>query len=170
MNATILPAALAALLLAAPARAENKGPAAKGGSVFTFFKNLKSSLAQSAVAGERKKGRTGSVAAVRGEDQAKGSKSAADPNDTTLKGASSARKAKASAAEDKEFEAAVDLIIAGKTDEGVKALEEFKAKHPKSRNLPKVDEAIAQAKAMSSESKAAEKAAPAEAEKAEPGK
>ena len=152
MTSKIFAAALAALLLSAPARAEDAKPepSAKQ-SVLTFFKHLRESLAASAVQGERKKGRVGAVAAVRGADQ----KSAlADPDVPTLKGDLRAKREKAAAAEDAEFAAAVDLILKGQTDEGVKALEAFKVKHPKSRNLDNVQEAIEKAKTMSAAPKA----------------
>lgn len=153
MNKNILTAALAALLLPGMARAEDKpAPTAKE-SLMTFFKHLKSSLAQSSVQGERKRARgAGSVAAVRGAGQYS---ELADPNETSLKGDSRAKRNKAAMAEDAEFEKAVSLILAGKNDEGVKALEDFKVKHPKSRSLSAVDEAIAKAKALDAE-KAAE--------------
>ena len=155
MNKTFLPAALAVLLLTGAARAEEKpAPTAKE-SIMTFFKHLKSSLAQSSVQGERKRARgAGSVAAVRGAGQYS---ELADPNETSLKGDVRAKRNKAAMAEDAEFEKAVSLILAGKNDEGVKALEAFKVSHPKSRHLPAVDEAISKAKAL-------------DAEKAEPAK
>lgn len=158
MGSNIFAAALAALLLAAPARAEDAKPApAAKQSVMTFFRHLKESLSSSAVSGQRKKGRIGAVAAVRGADQ----KSAlADPDEPVLKGDMRAKRDKAAAVEDAEFAAAVELVLQGKAGEGVKALEEFKAKHPKSRNLDKVSEAIAQAKSLSA-------AAPVEAAKPE---
>lgn len=164
MNKSILIAALGALLLTGAARAEEKtAPTAKE-SIMTFFKHLKSSLAKSSVQGERKRARgAGSVAAVRGAGQYS---ELADPNETSLKGDSRAKRNKAAMAEDAEFEKAVSLILAGKNDEGVKALEEFKAKHPKSRNIAAVNEAIEKAKAL-----AAEKAeAPKEEKAAEPAK
>ncbi|MBI3564112.1 MAG: hypothetical protein HY079_02825 [Elusimicrobia bacterium] len=158
MGIKIIAAAFAAFLLAAPARADEAKPAPTAKqSVMTFFKHLKESLSSSAVSGERKRGRVGAVAAVRGADQ----KSAlADPNEPVLKGDLRARKDKAAAAEDAEFAAAVDLVLKGQTAEGVAALEAFKTKHPKSRNLDKVSEAIEQAKSLSP-------AAPVEAAKPE---
>ena len=134
-------AALAAILLAGPLRA-----AEKDSGFMSFFKNLKANLEKSAVSAERKKGRGGSVAAVRGAGQ---TSSLADPNETVLRGDRASQQAKKAAVEDAEIEKAVDLILAGKTDDGIKALEAFKAKHPKSKNIAKVNEAIAQAKAAS---------------------
>jgi hypothetical protein len=148
MNMKMIAAALAALLLAGPVRAEDKPAPTARESVMTFFRHLKDSLAQSAVQGERKKARVGMVAAVRGADQ---SSPLADPNEPVLKGDARSKKGKIAMAKDAEFAKAVDLVINGKTDEGVKALEEFKAKHPKSRNLDKVQQAIDQAKSLNSE-------------------
>lgn len=175
MNHKILTAALAALLLAGPVRAEEAKPApAARDSIMTFFKHLKESLAQSAVQTERKKSarRSGSVAAVRGASQ---SSSLSDPNEPSLKGDARSKKERLAMAEDAEFAKGVDLILAGKTDEGVKALEAFKVKHPKSRSLDKVQQAIDQAKALKAEgspaAEAAKDAAPkAEAPKAEAAK
>jgi len=166
MNKNILLAALSAALLAGAARAEEKpAPTAKE-SIMTFFKNLKNTLSQSAVQGERKKARgAGSVAAVRGAGQYS---ELADPNETSLKGDVRAKRTKQSVAEDGEFEKGVSLVLAGKTDEGIAALEAFKVKYPKSRNLASVDEAIAKAKALAAEKAVTEK--PAESPKAEPAK
>ena len=147
MNMKITTAALAALLLAGSVRAEDAKPAPTAKeSVMTFFRHLKESLAQSAVQGERKHNRVGSVAAVRGADQ---SSPLADPNEPVLKGDARSKKGKLAMAEDAEFAAAVDLVLAGKTDDGVKALEAFKTKHPKSHSLAKVQQAIEEAKGMS---------------------
>jgi hypothetical protein len=155
MDSKILVAALAALLSAAPAFAQDAKPApTQKQSIMTFFKHLKESLSQSAVSGQRKKAKTGAVAAVRGEDQ---KTSLSDPNETTLKGDPRVKKEKAVAAEDAEFAAAVELVLQNKPNEGVQALEAFKLKHPKSHNLDDVQKAIEQAKMLS--------AAPADAPK-----
>jgi len=172
MTIKISTAALAALLLAGSVRAEDAKPAPTAKeSVMTFFRHLKESLSQSAVQGERKHNRVGSVAAVRGADQ---SSPLADPNETTLKGDARSKRDKAQLAEDAEFSKAVELVLAGKTQDGVRALEAFKAQHPKSRSLAKVDQAIDEAKGLIT-SKPAEIPAPgtvaaapaAEASKAE---
>jgi len=140
MSMKITIAAFAAFLLAAPVRADDaKSAPTATESVMTFFRHLKDSLAQSAVQGQRKRARVGSVAAVRGGDQ---SSPLADPNEPVLKGDARSRKDKAAAAEDAEFTKAVDLVLAGKTDDGVRALEAFKSNHPKSRSLDKVQQAI----------------------------
>lgn len=174
MNKNILTAALAALLLTGVARAEEKAAPNTKESIMTFFKHLKSSLAQSSVQGERKRARgAGSVAAVRGAGQYS---ELANPDETSLKGDVRAKRTKASMVEDAEFEKAVNLVIAGKTDEGVKSLEAFKVKYPKSRNLAAVNEAIEKAKALDAEKAETPKAEtpkdakPAEAPKAETAK
>src|SRR3569832_522035 len=124
MTIKIATAALAALLLAGSVRAEDAKPAPTAKeSVMTFFKHLMVSLSQSAVQSERKHNRVGSVAAVRGADQ---SSPRADPNEPVLKGDARSKKDKAQAAEDAEFAKAVDLVLTGKTQDGVRALEAFK--------------------------------------------
>ena len=146
MSMKIAIVALAALLSAGSVRAEDSKPAPTAKeSVMTFFRHLKDSLAQSAVQGERKRNRVGSVAAVRGADQ---SSPLADPNEPVLKGDARSKKDKAVQAEDAEFAKAVDLVLAGKTEDGVKALEAFKTKHPKSHSLDKVQQALDQTKAL----------------------
>lgn len=159
MSMKITTAALAALLLAGSARAEDPKPAPTAReSVMTFFRHLKESLSESAIQGQRKHNRVGSVAAVRGADQ---SSPLADPNEPVLKGDARSRKDKLARAEDAEFAKAVDMILAGKNDDGVKALEEFKTKHPKSHSLDKVQEAIDAAKGMSAQKAADAPPAPA---------
>lgn len=157
MKTYVLIATLAALA-AGPARAEEAKPASATASIMTFFKHLKESLSQSAVSSERKHaGRRGSsVAAVRGASQ---NSAMADPNEPSLKGDARSKKEKAAMAEDAEFAKGVDLVLAGKIDEGVKALEDFKARHPKSHSLEKVQEAIDQAKALAAQKPAAVPAA-----------
>lgn len=165
MTIKIATAALATLLLAGSVRAEDAKPAPTAKeSVMTFFRHLKESLSQSAVQGERKHNRVGSVAAVRGADQ---SSPLADPNEPVLKGDARSKKDKAAMAEDAEFAKAVDLVIAGKTQDGVRALEAFKAQHPKSRNLSKVDQAIDEAKGLIA-AKPADVSAPAAVASAAP--
>ena len=141
-------AALAALLVL-PARAEEKPAQAK--TVWSdFFKNLKNTLGQSAVGGERKKGRGAtSVAAVRGTKQ----RDMADPNEPTLKGDSKSSKIKKEIAYDDELAASIELVSSGKLEEGLKGLEAFKVAHPKHR-AEDVDKAIAGVKAMIAEASA----------------
>jgi hypothetical protein len=171
MKATMT-AALAVLLLSAGAKADetkpdagnsaSAAPAASAASaasaaresVMTFFRHLKLALTDSAVAGERKKNRSAAVAAVRGAGQ---SSELANPDEPSLKGDEAAR------AEDAEIEKALDLLIAGKTDEGIKALEAFKTSHPKSRSLPDVQQALDKAKSLNDGAAAAPAPAPAAA-------
>jgi hypothetical protein len=166
MSMKITTAALAVLLLAGAALAEDPKPAPTAKeSVMTFFRHLKESLQESAVQGQRKHNKVGSVAAVRGENQVS---SLADPNEPALKGDARSRKEKLAKAEDAEFAKAVDLILAGKSEDGVKALEEFKTKYPKSRSLDKVQEAIDAAKGMGAQKSADAPPAPAPAAAAAP--
>jgi hypothetical protein len=149
----ILTVAVAAML-AIPAHADEKtAPAPAKTGWADFFKNLKSSLAQSAVGGERKKGRGApGVAAVRGSGQ--GKRNIADPNEPGLMGDAKSARVKKEMGYDLELEAAVDLIAAGKAEEGLKALEKFKIAHPKHKTAD-VDKAIEGAKAMIAEQNAA---------------
>jgi len=154
-------AALAALLLAGPLRAEEAktakaAPTAKE-SVMTFLKNLKLALTQSAVQGERKKERSAAVAAVRGAGQ---SSELANPDEPSLKGDVNAAKMQQSQAEDAEIEQAVDLVLNGKVAEGIGALEAFKTKHPKSRSVATAQEAIDKAKTLLADKPAEDKSAP----------
>ena len=142
--------AVMAAMLAVSVRADEKAsPAPAKSSWSDFFKNLKNTLAQSAVGGERKKGRGArGVAAVRGSSQ--GKRNIADPNETGLKGDSRSARLEKEAGYDMQLEAAVDLLSAGKADEGLKSLEAFKAEHPKHRTED-VNKAIEGAKAMIAE-------------------
>ncbi|MBI4060359.1 MAG: hypothetical protein HY403_02900 [Elusimicrobia bacterium] len=149
MKSIIVVVVLAAAL-AAPARAEEKTavPAKSGWS--DFFKNLKNTLAQSAVGGERKKGRSAQgVAAVRGKSQ-----TYADPNEPGIKGDSKSARAKKAMGYDAELEALIDQLAKGQLEEGLRGLEAFKAAHPKHRTED-VDKAIDGAKAMIAEKGAA---------------
>jgi TolA-binding protein len=114
-------------------------------SILTYFRHLRDSLAQSAVSGQRKRSRVSSVAAVRGSNQAS---PLANPDVPVLKGDARSRKAKLARAEDAEFSKAVDLVLAGKRDEAIKALEAFKARHPKTHKAAEISQAIEQARAL----------------------
>lgn len=152
--------AVLAAMLSVPARAEEKPAAAPAKSSWAnFLKNFKNSLAQSAVGGQRKKGRGAQgVAAVRGSEQ--GKKNIADPNEPGLMGDFRNARVKREMGYDLELEAAVDLLGKGQAEEGLKALEKFKTAHPKHR-AEDVDKAIEGAKTMIAE-KGGEKAAEAE--------
>lgn len=157
-------AALAALLLVGAVRADDAKPAATvRESVMTFLQHLKQALTESAVASDRKNENTAAVAAVRGQNQ---TSDAADPNVPTLKGDAAAQRLARRRAQDAEFEKALDLVLAGKTADGIKALEAFKAKNPKYRDIAEVRQAIDKAKSIPAEAAAAAKpsaAAPAAA-------
>ena len=145
----ILSVAALAVLLVLPARAEEKPAQAKTGWS-DFFKNLKNTLGQSAVGGERKKGRGATyVAAVRGDRQ----RNLADPNEPSLKGDYKSSKIKKEIAYDAELAASIELVSNGKLEEGLKGLEAFKVAHPKHR-AEDVDKAIAGVKAMIAEASA----------------
>lgn len=136
--------------LAIPSRAEGE---AKKQSWSEYFKMLKTSLSQSAVSGERKKGKNAQgVAAVRGDDQSK--KNIADPNEPGLKGDAKSQRLKRDMAYDAELASAVELVEKGKFDEGVKALEAFQTAHPKHK-AEDVAKALEGAKAMKAEKGAA---------------
>ena len=148
---TLTIAALALLLAPLSVRADEAKPAAPAAptvreSVMTYFRHLKQALAQSAIADQRRNERGAAVAAVRGGDQ---TTVAADPNQPAIKGDAAASKAAKQRIEDKELEGDLDLLINGKTENGIKALEAFKTKHPKSHNLASVQEAIDKAKSLS---------------------
>jgi hypothetical protein len=182
MNSKLMFAAFAALILSSPAMADDASasappPAAHktpmtylkpaGDSVMTFFHHLKEALSQSAVSGERKKGHQAvSVAAVRGADQS--SSRLADLDEPVMIGDAGSTRDKAAMAEDAEFAKAVDLVLAGKSAEGVKALEAFKAAHPKSHS-DDVQKAIDQANTLNaSAAPAPSGGAPAPAEAPKP--
>jgi hypothetical protein len=144
----IVIAAVLAVSLAGLARAEDKKEAAPASkqSWSAFFKNLKATLSQSAVGGERKRGRSAAaVAAVRGDDQAK--KNIADPNEPGLRGDMKSRRSAKEVALNAEFDKAVNLIIDNKPEEGLKSLEKLKADNPKYKPED-MDKAIEGAKAM----------------------
>lgn len=86
---------------------------------------------------ESKTVRVTAVAAVRGAETG-----ARDPMQPYWKGGISGKAAEKFEAERKDFADALDLIVAGKTDDGAKLLMEFERKHPGSVLLPDVKEAI----------------------------
>ena len=143
--------AIVAAMLVVPARADEKlAPVSAKPSWSDFFKNLKNTLSQSAVSGERKKGRGAQgVAAVRGKAQAY-----ADPNEPGLKGDVKSAKAKKELAYDAELEVSVDQLSKGKLEEALKGFEAFKTAHAKYKTED-VDKAIEGAKAMIADKSAA---------------
>lgn len=133
-------ALVAALLAPAlPARAEEKAAAKPALTGFAgFLKNLRLKLEQSAVAAERKKGR--SVAAVRGASQ---KSELADPNEPSLKGDMRSRRLKQQMKVDEELLAATKLAEQGKSAEALAAFKAFQKAHPKAHK-DEVAQAIAE--------------------------
>ncbi len=139
--------AVLAAVLAMPAVAEEKAAAPAKSSWTSFFKNLKSSLSNSAVSGQQKKGRNAAaVAAVRGKKQ----KDIADPNEPGLRGDAKSRKVQKEMELDAKFDKAVNSIIDGKPEDGLKQLEALKEANPKYKTED-LDKAIEGAKAMIAE-------------------
>lgn len=138
----IISAVLAILSLAVlPLRAEEK--AAKEApqdsasfswdSIRTRLTHLKEGLMSSANERRYQHRSVAAVAAVRGAEQ-----KIDDPNKPYVKNSSDEKKLKTLRAERAEFSAAVDLLLAGKTEEGKKKLADFEANHPKSSLLKDV--------------------------------
>ncbi len=148
-------AAVLIATLLVPVRAEEKAavaPAPAASSWSNFLKNIRSTLTQSAVGGERKKGRRAAVAAVRGKKQ----KNMADPNEPTLKGDKNSAKDKTDAQYDSELDVSVEALEKGDLAQGLAGLEKFKSAHPK--HLPEeVDKLIEGAKAAIADKNAAPK-------------
>lgn len=157
MNIKVTVAALVAMLMAGSVRADDAKPTASvQDSVMTFFQHLKQALTESAVASDRKNENTAAVAAVRGAAQ---TSDQADANVPTLKGDAAAQRLRLRRAQDAEFEKGLDLVLAGKAAEGIKALEAFKAKNPKYHDIAEVQQAIDKAKSIPAEASATEKSA-----------
>lgn len=159
--AAILLAGGLAVLSGAWVFAESDPPAQKAGasaspsawdSVKAWFQNWKDGLADSAVEGQYQHRSLTAVASVRGEAQ-----ELDDPNKPYIKGKLDAKQAARLKKERAELGRAVDLILAGKTDEGAKKLDEFEANHPKSPLLRDVRKAREKLKQL----KTADAAAPA---------
>ncbi len=141
--------AVVAAMLALPARAEEAAkPAAPAKASWSdFLKNLRNSLGQSAVSGERKKARNAtSVAAVRGKKQ----KNMADLNEPSIMGDKGSQKAKVDDKNDADLDAAVAVVQKGDLDKGLAALQDFKTSHPKHRTED-VDKLIEGIKAQQAE-------------------
>ena len=106
-------------------------------SLRTWFAHLKQGLASSAVQGHYQRRRSlTAVAAVRGAAQ-----DSADLDTPVWKRGAQAKKAALLREQRAAFAKAVDLIIAGKLDDGAESLEAFEEKYPKSPMLPDVHEA-----------------------------
>lgn len=135
------------LALAAPAARSEEAKEAPGkmSSLMMYFKNLKLGLTDSAVRARYQKGRSAAVAAVRGSDQ---DDSKADLNKPQMKDPSKTRSARQEKKERAAFESAVDLIMAGKPDEGIAALDAFEKAYPKSSELSGVRAARSKAQEL----------------------
>jgi TolA-binding protein len=139
-------ALLVAVLLLGSSGAGAEEPKAKPSSLMTWFQNLKNGLRESSVSGRMQKGRrASSVAAVRGSAQGD---DRASLDEGTMKQPSMSKKAKRERKEKAAFESAIDLIVAGKTAEGLSALDAFEKNYPKSDLLPQVAEARAKAQEL----------------------
>lgn len=134
--------ALLLLLVAGPVRAEE--PKAAPSGILGWFQHLKDGLRESSVSGKFQKGhRPVAVAAVRGKPNAD---DRSDLNQTSMSKSDKEKKAKKALKKERAaFEAAVDLIVAGKLPEAVAALEDFEKKYPSSEYLSDVAEAKAKA-------------------------
>lgn len=119
-------------------------PESRKSLIMTWFEHLKKGLSESSVQHRYQRTRVTAVAAVRGDSQAQ-----ADPNQPEWKGSRKARKDAALRKERAEFAKAVDLIMEGKSEEGVQALDSFEKAHPKSSMLTEVREAREKAKELS---------------------
>ena len=139
-------ALLVAVLLLGSSGAGAEEPKAKPSSLMTWFQNLKNGLRESSVSGRMQRGRrASSVAAVRGSTQGDDK---ASLDEGIMKQPSTSRKAKREKKERATFESAIDLIVAGKTAEGLSALESFEKSYPKSDLLPQVAEARTKAQEL----------------------
>lgn len=140
-----------ALFLAGNLRAEEK-------PWKNWFETALKSLKSKAVSRfESKSVRVTAVAAVRGAEMD------LDPMQPYWKGGITEKAAETLAAEKKEFAEAVELVLAGKQEDGEKALSQFETSHPNSALLPDVKEALSQLRGK-------ETAAPAVDKKARPPK
>lgn len=119
-------AVLAALLCAPlPVRAADDSASAVA-KLSTWFNNLKQGLQQSANSGRYSRRRSSAVAAVRGNKQEE-----VDPDRPEWKRSTRSEKAELRK-EKNELAAAVDMIVAGKYEEGANAITAFETAHPKS--------------------------------------
>ncbi len=119
-------------------------PESKKSLLRTWFEHLKKGLSESSVQHRYQRTKVTAVAAVRGDSQTQ-----SDPNQPEWKGSRKARKDAVLRKERAEFAKAVDLIMEGKTEEGVLALDSFEKAHPKSSMLGEVREAREKAKELS---------------------
>ncbi len=145
MRKMLVPA-LAALLCCGAALAEEPAKAEKPASALEstliWFRHLREGLADTAVKHQYQHRSAAAVAAVRGPEQ-----DSVDPDKPEWKLKSKSDKA-AIKKERAELASAVDLVIAGKYDEGRSALDAFEKAHPQSKLLPDVAEARENIKAL----------------------
>lgn len=146
-----------ALLSGSPAVRAEEAPKDAKSRFMMFFKNLKDGLRESSVKGMHQKGKVTAVAAVRGapQDDTRG-----DVNQPSMKEPMKSKKAKQARKERGAFEEAVDLITAGKVDEGDAKLAAFEKTYPNSPMIESVQEARAQVQALKGTAPSAEPTAP----------
>lgn len=123
----------------------------------SWFEHLKQGLSESSVQGDYQRSRVTAVAAVRGDQQKN-----ADPAKPSWKASAKFKKGVLVKAERAEFGKAVDLILEGKSEDGITALDAFEKSHPKSALLPDVREARENARQMASAAPDAEGSKPGE--------
>ncbi|MBI4386263.1 MAG: hypothetical protein HY551_02675 [Elusimicrobia bacterium] len=153
----------AAMSVDMPAAASAEPKAAQGaqwGSFRSWLRNLKEGLSKSAVERHYQRRNVVAVAAVRGAGQ-----KSEDINKPYVKDPVKYKAAQRLRREKAEFAEAVDLLLSGKMEEGVKRLEEFEAKNPKSSLLPDVRETRGKARELMAlkDSKSPEGAPPSDA-------
>ncbi|MBI5622812.1 MAG: hypothetical protein HY924_03435 [Elusimicrobia bacterium] len=166
MKKTWMLAAAVALMLGGAAFGASAPAAAKPGKGWlrTWFQHLKQGLTESAVQADYQRVRVTAVAAVRGTPQ-----DSADQNKPSWKAGAKARKTAQAKTERQEFGKAVDLILEGKTGQGIAALEAFEKAHPKSALLADVAEAKERARQLEAEGQSPEAAPPATGRDAKAG-
>lgn len=119
-----------------PPKPSAPAPAGKWGTVKTWFEHWKEGLKGSAVEKHYKRRRLSAVAAVRGAEQ-----KLDDPGKPYIKGTASSKETKKLRKERAELAEAVELVLAGKVEEGSKRLDAFEAGHPNSPLLEDVRQA-----------------------------
>ncbi|MBI5242674.1 MAG: hypothetical protein HY922_03190 [Elusimicrobia bacterium] len=159
MTRIVIGAVLLSLVIAAPVFAAESAPEKpaqaakpKAKSGLKWFKQLMQGLQKSAVEGHHRKVRISAVASVRGEPQEKS-------KGLYWKGSLSEKQAAQYDKERQEFAAAVELIIAGKLDEGGAKLDAFEGDHPKSKLLKEVQDARRKLQDLKKQDPAGEKGA-----------
>ena len=114
----------------------NTGFAASGGGFMGWYKNVLKSLNAKIEKRLAPKVRISAVAAVRGADQS------VDPMELYWKGGITEKAAKKLDAEKKEFTAAIEKVVDGKTEEGKKLLKAFIKNNSDSLYLKDAKEAL----------------------------